>query len=113
MDKVILPHKLRNGGRNVYYSMFSAAAKEAGLSLDRGNYPKVILLSGNRVVAIVDSDAQIGEPDDLTNEFNPGGCNNRTYNGLKIRITDKEFEENLNDLVLILKAILKEEVALV
>lgn len=112
MQEVVLPHKLRNRGRNAYYKMLSAVATEVGLSLDTINHKKVVLLSGDRVVAIIESDAIVGAPDDLTNELTPGGLNKRKYDGLEIFMVVKEYEETLKGLVLILKAILKEDVFL-
>ncbi|MBU4338895.1 hypothetical protein KKB43_06165 [Patescibacteria group bacterium] len=115
-EKIKLPHELRNKGRAAYYEMFSVAARRVGLNLDRVNYSKVVLLLGKysgKVVAVVESDATVGDLDDLTNEFTPGGCNNRKYEGLEIHMTDKDYEEHLKDLVLILKAILKEDVIFV
>lgn len=113
MNEVTLPHKLRNRGRKVYYKMFCAAAKETGLNLDEVNYKKTVLTSDGKVVAIIESDATVGEPDDLTNECTPGGMNNRKYDGLEIRMLDRDYEGHLKDLVLILKAILKEEIIFV
>ncbi len=93
--------------------MFCAAAKETGLNLDEVNYKKTVLTSDGKVVAIIESDATVGEPDDLTNECTPGGMNNRKYDGLEIRMLDRDYEGHLKDLVLILKAILKEEIIFV
>lgn len=113
MTEIYLPHKLKNRGRNVYRKMFSAAAKEVTLYRDDLNYKKAVLLSGDKVVAIIESDATVGNVDDLTNELTIGGYNKRKYDGLEIRIINEEYKEHLTDMVLILKAILKEEITFI
>ena len=102
-----VPYAFQNAVRNVYLNLLRTFVEDAGLILDLKHYNEDVIIStgfirSSEIVAVIDSHSPLGEPDDLTNEYAPRRHNIRTYNGLKIRITNlrhrqqiEKFAENM------------------
>ncbi len=82
-----VPYGLQNIAREAYYALLEKILEGLEMNLDRQGYPTVVitdyakrrrlggvtLSTGSVVVAKIMSDLPVGEPDELANEFCPGG----------------------------------------
>ena len=99
MTKV--PYAFQNAVRNVYLNLLRTFVEDAGLTLDLEYHDEDVIIStgflrSSEIVAVIDSHSQWGEPDDLTNEYAPRRHNRRVYNGLKIKITNFRYRQQID-----------------
>lgn len=110
VDRIDFPNK--NKTSQTYYALMKQISAQFGLVYNNQDYARTFIETPRRrifltpsLVAYVESEAKVGELDDLTNERNP-----KDYSGLKIHLLDREYGTQVTNLGKIASAILKSDV---
>lgn len=107
-----VPLVFQNVVRKRYFEIFKIFVIDLNLVLNVVDYkddviidPKLKTFSPTGIVAIIESHSAWGEADDLTNERK-----RRTYDGLKIRVTEENYRPYIEKIADNIKRNLEEDV---
>lgn len=111
---------MQNRARELYFKFLNDILETEGMELDMLSYPEVAIVAKKprkisfarkgkpRLVAYAISNMPVGDVDDMAIEVIPCGCNDRSYEGLVVKMVEEEYREAMERAIELAIALFKQ-----